>query len=667
MHRSLLPIVFVICLLTMPAAAQGSAGSPFDLTFTVGSSWSTGFGASFTLTNNTQSALSSWSLEFDFTSQITSIWNAQISQQSGSHYTITPSSWTAALQPGGSQTFGINGSASGTITDPNNCAVNGQVCAVNGVVAGGGGGASNCALAPPLSVPAPTSSIAPGGHRIIGYYTAWSVYGRNYHVTDIPADRLTHINYAFANISAAGSIVLGDPYADIDRFYPGDSWAAGALRGNFHQLQILKAQHPHLKTLISVGGWTWSSRFSDVALTAASRQQFATSCVQFMTQYEFDGVDIDWEYPVSGGLASNTTRPQDKQNYTLLMAELRSQLDAQGLADGRHYLLTMAAPAGPATFANVELSLIHQYTDWINLMSYDFHGSWSPITNFNSPTYASSTDPTPDPVIANSLNMNSAVQSYLAAGIPSDKIVPGVAFYGRGWKGVPDVNNGLYQSHTGIPAGTWEPGLFDYSDLVDNYITPSTRHWHSEARAPWFYDPLTGIMISYDDAQSLTEKTNYIQQHNLGGIMFWELSCDTDQHVLTNTLFNELGSSRVWIQAATSGNGVGDLFIRIGGAPSNAEFVLLALSATPAPQGIGTGPVVGLVIDALFSSVIAVPPSPQNRLHYPVGSDPYANGPLQVPSCTLTSLAGQTWEMCAVAWKAGVGIVSQSEVVQLAW
>jgi hypothetical protein len=174
-------------------------------------------------------------------------------------------------------------------------------------------------------------------------------------------------------------------------------------------------------------------------------------------------------------------------------------------------------------------------------------------------------------------------------------------------------------------------------------------------------------MVSYDDAQSLTEKTNYIQQHNLGGIMFWELSCDTDQHVLTNTLFNELGSSRVWIQAATSGNGVGDLFIRIGGAPSNADFVLLALSATPAPQGIGTGPVVGLVPDALFSSIIAVPPSPQNLLHYPVGSDPYANGPLQVPSCTLTSLAGQTWEMCAVAWKAGVGIVSQSEVVQLAW
>ena len=121
------------------------------------------------------------------------------------------------------------------------------------------------------------------------------------------------------------------------------------------------------------------------------------------------------------GLASNTTRPEDEQNYTLLMAELRSQLDAQGLLDGRHYLLTMAAPAGPGTYANVELSLIHQYTDWINIMTYDFHGGWSPITNFNSALHASSNDPSSDPVIASQFNMASAVQAYLAAGVPSDK------------------------------------------------------------------------------------------------------------------------------------------------------------------------------------------------------------------------------------------------------
>ena len=670
MPRTLAIVWLLTALMPLPTEGQGSAGTPFDLTFTVSSSWSGGFGGSFAVTNNTQGAVSGWSLEFDFTSQITSIWNAQVSHQAGTRFTIVPAAWAAAIPPGGSQTFGINGSLpSGAVTDPTNCTLNGQPCAVNGVASGssGGSGGSNCASTPPLAIPTATSSTTPGGQRIIGYYTAWSVYGRDYHVMDIPADRLTHINYAFANISAAGDIVLGDPYADIDRFYPGDSWAAGALRGNFHQLQILKAQHPHLKTLISVGGWTWSGRFSDVALTAASRAQFAASCVQFMTQYEFDGVDIDWEYPVSGGLASNTTRPQDKQNYTLLMAELRAQLDVQGALDGRHYLLTMAAPAGPATFANVELSLIHPYMDWINLMSYDFHGSWSPITNFNSPLFASSTDPTADPVVATSSNMNSAVQSYLSAGVPADKLCPGTAFYGRAWKGVPNVNNGLYQPHTGIPPGTWEPGLFDYSDLLDNYLTPATRHWHNEAKTPWYYDPATQIMVSFDDPQSLTEKTNYIQQHGLGGVMFWELSCDTDQHVLTNTLFNELGSSRVWIQAATSGGGAGDLFLRIGGAPSSADYILLALSATPAPGGIGTGPVVGLVPDALFSNTVALPPTPQNLLHFPVGADPYSTGALQVPPCTLASLAGQTWEMCAVAWKAGTGIVSVSEVVQLAW
>ena len=117
--------------------------------------------------------------------------------------------------------------------------------------------------------------------RIVGYYTSWSVYARNYHVAQIPGDKITHINYAFANLTG-GKIVLGDRYADIDKFYPGDSWAPGALRGNFNQLRKLKQKHPQLRTLISIGGWTWSGNFSDAALTPASRALFATSCADFM-------------------------------------------------------------------------------------------------------------------------------------------------------------------------------------------------------------------------------------------------------------------------------------------------------------------------------------------------------------------------------------------------
>src|SRR5262249_54207935 len=147
--------------------------------------------------------------------------------------------------------------------------------------------------------------------RLVAYFTEWGVYGRKYHVTDIPADKLTHIIYAFARINEKGECALYDSYAAIDKFYPGDKWDKGFLRGNFHQLQKLKKKHPHLRTLIAVGGWTLSGPFSDVALTAKSRTTFARSCVAFLVKYGFDGIDIDWEYPVGGGLATNKTRKVD--------------------------------------------------------------------------------------------------------------------------------------------------------------------------------------------------------------------------------------------------------------------------------------------------------------------------------------------------------------------
>ena len=141
--------------------------------------------------------------------------------------------------------------------------------------------------------------------KIVAYFVEWGVYQRDYHVADIPAEKLTHINYAFANVSDAGECILYDSYAAIDKFYPGDSWDNGAMRGSFNQLQLLKQAHPHLKTLISVGGWTLSGKFPAVAATAQGRETFARSCRVYAT-YGFDGIDIDWEYPVSGGLTDGT-------------------------------------------------------------------------------------------------------------------------------------------------------------------------------------------------------------------------------------------------------------------------------------------------------------------------------------------------------------------------
>lgn len=367
--------------------------------------------------------------------------------------------------------------------------------------------------------------------RIVGYFSSWSVYGRNYHVPNIPAGKVTHINYAFANV-VGGKIALGDAYADTDKFYTGDTWAPGALRGSFNRLIQLKKAHPTLKTLISVGGWTWSSGFSDAVLTAASRATFAQSCVDFMVKYGFDGVDVDWEYPVSGGLSSNKTRPADKQNLTLFLADLRSRLDVRGKLDQRYYLLTIAGPANPAIIVNYEMKQVAGYLDWINIMSYDLHGPWGgtldPVTNFNAPLYASPADPTPQPTQA-TFNTAAAVKAYIALGVPRAKIGMGLPFYGRGFGGVTGTKDGLYAKYTGpAPVGTWERGVFDYTDLVQNYIGKNgyTSYRHPDARVPWLYNATAGVMIGYDDPRSIREKAWFARAAGIGGVMFWEFSND---------------------------------------------------------------------------------------------------------------------------------------------
>jgi GH18 family chitinase len=384
--------------------------------------------------------------------------------------------------------------------------------------------ASLCAFAVAVFLPR-----AADAQNVVGYYSSWSIYDRDYHVAEIPAAQLTHINYAFLDISPSGECALSDPWADVQKPYPGDG--GGPVQGNFRQLQILKAAHSQLKVLLAIGGWTLSGRFSDVALTPASRQVFAESCVALMAEYDFDGLDVDWEFPVSGGLPTNTTRPEDKENFTLLLAELRAELDAQGLLDARSYLLTAAVSAAPSVYVNYELDQIHAYVDWLSIMAYDFQGGWSAVTSFHNALYAATDDP---PSESDLLNGAAAVQAYEAEGVPPAKITLGVPFYGRGWKNVGVTNDGLFQSHGGLPPGTYEAGLFEYRDLAANYIPTYTRGFHPGARVPWLYDAGTEIMISYEDPQSLAEKVIYSGVEGLAGLMIWELSSDDDLHTLLN-------------------------------------------------------------------------------------------------------------------------------------
>jgi chitinase len=376
----------------------------------------------------------------------------------------------------------------------------------------------------------PKSGAYTGAKKIVGYYPAWATYARNYQVADMPGQKLTHINYAFANI-ANGKCVLGDSYADTDKAFAGDSWDQGALRGNFNALTKLKAANPGLKTMISIGGWTWSQNFSAAAATDQSRDAFVSSCVSFMKQYKFDGIDVDWEYPVSGGISGGT--PADKQNYTALLADFRSALDIQGVKDGgKHYDLSIAAPAGPSIIANIETGKIANYLDWMNLMTYDYHGGWDPITGHNAPMVVGTKD------AAKGFSITDTVDAYISGGFPASKLVLGVPFYGRGWENVSSADAGLYQAGANASVGSWEKGVFDYTDIRANYLPTMTRYWDAQAQVPYLYDPVRKLWISYDDPQSMKIKADYVKSKGLGGAMAWEMSGDRDQELLDTLIAN---------------------------------------------------------------------------------------------------------------------------------
>ncbi len=372
-------------------------------------------------------------------------------------------------------------------------------------------------------VPPPASD-----YKVMAYFPEWGIYQRNFQIKDVPADKLTHLFYAFANITDAGEVGVYDSYAAVEKAFPGDTWDQ-PLRGNFNQIRLLKAAHPHLKVLISVGGWTLSAKFSDVAATAAARTTFSASAARFAAEYGFDGVDLDWEYPVSGGNYDVKHRPDDAHNYTLLVTELRQQLDLQGLSDGKDYLITVAAPAGYSTMDNFDLTGMAAVIDWFNVMTYDYHGAWEMTANHQAPLHANLTDPS---AAADKFNCDWTLWNYILRGVPAGKIMMGVPIYGRGWKGAPPANNGLFQTASGASSGTWEVGMLDYKDIRAKMAASPTvyqHHWDAAAHAAFLYCPGLdgGTFITYDDTATLSEKTQYVKDNGLGGVFFWEISADT--------------------------------------------------------------------------------------------------------------------------------------------
>ncbi len=350
---------------------------------------------------------------------------------------------------------------------------------------------------------AEAGGAAPGRDhfRIVAYVAGWST------PAVIHAEKLTHINFAFARITPDGKVALPD----------------ARLEESLLRLVALRKTHPQLKVIISIGGWT-ADGFSDAALTNASRAVFAESAVALVRKYSLDGVDLDWEYP-GQGVAGIKYRAADKQNFTLLLQALRGRLDIASAAPGRTggdlYTLTIAS-ADREYFDHTEMDKLHAYLDWINVMSYDFFNSLTPTTGHHAGLYrAASASPT-------DRDADTSIKQHLAAGIPPEKLVLGVAFYGRGFTGVTPLNNGLNQPYERFEAA------HDYSELADKLIGRQgfVRYWDDRAKAPFLWNSASRTFITYDDPQSIGIKAQYVKAQHLGGMMFWELSEDRNDELL---------------------------------------------------------------------------------------------------------------------------------------
>jgi chitinase len=317
---------------------------------------------------------------------------------------------------------------------------------------------------------------------------------------EIRAEKLTHVNFAFANV-VGGRVTEGSP-RDAD---------------NLKVLTGLRQYHPHLRVLVSVGGWTWSKGFSDAALTAKSRRLFVASAVDFVRRHDLDGFDVDWEYPGLPG-NGNLHRPEDKEHFTALMAELRAALAHEGTARKRHYLLTFAAGASSDFIAHTELEKLQSSVDFVNLMTYDFRvAEGDPVAGHHANLYENPTDP-------ERRSADRAVREFLAAGVPASKLVLGVPFYGRAWSEVTPRANGLYQEGK-APV---EPFAGAYGRLASEVIGRNgfVRFWDPLAQAPYLWNAERRIFITYEDPESLTVKARYIRERGLAGAMFWEYGND---------------------------------------------------------------------------------------------------------------------------------------------
>ncbi|XP_067139342.1 chitinase-3-like protein 1 [Centruroides vittatus] len=349
-------------------------------------------------------------------------------------------------------------------------------------------------------------------YKVVCYLGSWANYRPGlgkFTIEDIDPHICTHLIFGFAGLGFDNRIRSLDPYLDLKENYG---------KGAFQRFTGLKQYNPELKTLLAIGGWNEGSvKYSRMASNSATRKIFIDSCVELLKKYDFDGLDLDWEYPANRG-----GKPEDKANFVALLREMKQEFNKHGL------LLTAAVSAGKHTIDSAyDIPQVSQYLDLINIMCYDYHGGWETFTGHHAGLYAR-----PDETPGNStLNLNFSVNYWISHGAPREKIILGMGLYGRSFTLRRAENNGLFQDAPQRgPAGpyTRESGSLGYNEICEK----QQREKWTVVRDPYYMAPYAfreREWVGYDDIESITLKVEYAKNMKLGGGMVWSIETDDFQ------------------------------------------------------------------------------------------------------------------------------------------